>query len=1364
MYKINKRSFAFLLFLVMILSISAACAASDTDSLQAANNGTTNIDTLKINDIEEDSLETEPSNEIHSADSHKSGEGYTEFEKEEYEMEEGQNVNVKGTLMFFDDAFYEYDSYWKDMNLNCSYTDGNGVTRSYTVPVKSGAFTFDLGQCDGLIASASPYTLTFSPVNDNLYETFVEENYDRPLANSWVTLTVNESQTLPPTEANTIYVGPEGADQEGYGTSDNPYKTINYAVLNAMNNDIIYIYAGTYDENSIKLNKTLTFIGENRNVIIGSTKTAQGQKVFEDSEKGDSSYKFINLTFKDVSFGSNSLIFNLQNTGTNEIANCTFEGLTLRIIINSLASETKISNCEFENCGINQAMSGAAVYLSGKASIKDTIFANILNKATMSYVNLIQTAASSQLDIDNITISGTTGKYNLINVNKDSVTTIKNSKVINNNVQSQSTAMGGMIFSATGSNLTLNISHSIIANNSLQNGYFYGISDTMNFNMNYNVIYNNTGKIMVNANPKYNLEYNYWGDNNKPDSVDINNWIVVEASHSPDSALPGEEFTVTAELKVKDNAENLNDLEKAIPEVPVTFEYNNQKASKVITDKKAENKFIFDASAEDITITAINERLTDKITEKEFKVYVGPEGVDAEGYGTKDNPYKTINYAVSKADPNYTVYIYEGRYDENSITLNKNLTILGENKNVIITSSRNNVKVFEASYNDNGNHISLRFENLTFDTIKPGQYNAILHLRNDDRNEIVNCVFTNTDNQYNIWSASKETLIENCEFKDITFTSAGYIVYISGPGKHDLINNTFDKISSTAGGVVSLINIMNKPHYISIENISITNVTGKINGVNINNNGNGNVNNSVSIKNAIIEDNELEKTTNNQGGAVFIAAGSTTLTVTNSTIKNNYVARGIFAGTSSETKINANYNILENNDGDIIFSTTAGSPVTNYNVDYNYWGSENPDLGDLKVNAYFTNEDLTEIITIKQPVEPNMEINIDENIHEGENVTVEITLNEDATGTIAISGIEGVNPQTLENGKTTFKIQNLKANQYPITITYSGDENYTSKEYETTITVAEPIQTPEFNVSANNIKENEELDITFTLTNGPTGENIYKWSIFSKSGLLLETGNVTADNKIMTTKTYPAGNYTVQVALTGIEGWNDLTVSDTFEIKALAEIPGIEDMLNPTTPAGSNTPSYTISLPENATGNLTVTVDGNKTYTQALENGKATVTLPELSEGKHNITVTYTGDENYKGVSKNSTINVDNPVQPINQNNTNTQGNSGQTQQNAGKTKKLTPKIIAKKKTFKASKKVKKYTITLKIGKKPLKKVRVTLKIKGKTYKAKTNAKGKATFKIKKLTKKGKYKAIITYKGNKTYNKVTKKVKITIKK
>ena len=60
----------------------------------------------------------------------------------------------------------------------------------------------------------------------------------------------------------------------------------------------------------------------------------------------------------------------------------------------------------------------------------------------------------------------------------------------------------------------------------------------------------------------------------------------------------------------------------------------------------------------------------------------------------------------------------------------------------------------------------------------------------------------------------------------------------------------------------------------------------------------------------------------------------------------------------------------------------------------------------------------------------------------------------------------------------------------------------------------------------------------------------------------------------------------------------------------------------------------------------------------------------------------------------------------------------------------------------------------------------VKVSIKGmvpKTYAAKTNSKGKATFKITKLNKKGTFKATITYNGNKYYNKVSKKAKITVK-
>lgn len=97
--------------------------------------------------------------------------------------------------------------------------------------------------------------------------------------------------------------------------------------------------------------------------------------------------------------------------------------------------------------------------------------------------------------------------------------------------------------------------------------------------------------------------------------------------------------------------------------------------------------------------------------------------------------------------------------------------------------------------------------------------------------------------------------------------------------------------------------------------------------------------------------------------------------------------------------------------------------------------------------------------------------------------------------------------------------------------------------------------------------------------------------------------------------------------------------------------------------------------------------------------------------------------------------------------------------------KKASAKITAGKKTFKAKVKSKKYTITLKdIHGKVIKNAAVKIKINGKTYNAKTNAKGKATFKITKLTKKGSFKSTVKFSGNAYYNAVSKTVKITVKK
>ena len=152
--------------------------------------------------------------------------------------------------------------------------------------------------------------------------------------------------------------------------------------------------------------------------------------------------------------------------------------------------------------------------------------------------------------------------------------------------------------------------------------------------------------------------------------------------------------------------------------------------------------------------------------------------------------------------------------------------------------------------------------------------------------------------------------------------------------------------------------------------------------------------------------------------------------------------------------------------------------------------------------------------------------------------------------------------------------------------------------------------------------------------------------------------------------------------------------------------------------------------------------------------------------GKVEINATYAGNKTLNPITGNGAFDFTETTD----NKTNTSSDSKPTtttptQTATAKTVKVASKIVAKKKTFKVKTKTKKYKITLKTKSgKAIKKVKVTLKVKGKTYKAKTNAKGVATFKITKLNKKGKYTAKIKFAGNKSYKATSKKIKLTVKK
>lgn len=231
------------------------------------------------------------------------------------------------------------------------------------------------------------------------------------------------------------------------------------------------------------------------------------------------------------------------------------------------------------------------------------------------------------------------------------------------------------------------------------------------------------------------------------------------------------------------------------------------------------------------------------------------------------------------------------------------------------------------------------------------------------------------------------------------------------------------------------------------------------------------------------------------------------------------------------------------------------------------------------------------------------------------------------------------------------------------------------------------------------------------------------------------------------------GEVTIAVSYEGNESFNPITGTNTFNFTEEPATNGTNDTPAAPTKVATKLTAPKVTATYNVAKKLVITLkDANG---KVLANKKVTVkvgtiskTLKTNSKGQVSVAVntlvpkTYTatikfaGDNDYKASSLSAKVTV----------------------------KKAAPKLTAAKKTFKVKAKTKKVTATLKNNKgKVLKKVKLTLKIGKKTYTAKTNSKGVATFKVK-LTKKGTYTGTVKFAGSKYFKAATKKVKIVVKK
>ncbi len=396
----------------------------------------------------------------------------------------------------------------------------------------------------------------------------------------------------------------------------------------------------------------------------------------------------------------------------------------------------------------------------------------------------------------------------------------------------------------------------------------------------------------------------------------------------------------------------------------------------------------------------------------------------------------------------------------------------------------------------------------------------------------------------------------------------------------------------------------------------------------------------------------------------------------------------------------------------IVDIMNAAYPVGKYDWTFTYLGDDIYENSSAKATS--------EILIVKTEIKP---ANSTIDLLVGDTSKINYTLTpEGALGNVTFT--------TSDSGVVVVDSSgNLKAvgeGLAVITVEFEENAKYSYSNATVAVNVSKVKATIDLNVSGVFIV-GDTVNVTFSLPSDIDGDLIVTVDGNMVVGFTIDNGTVTIPG------TYSYGNHTASVSLTGDTKYEDVSASVNFTVNKAD--PSGEVKIDIGDVSYGDDATFEVTLPDDAGGNVTVSV-GDKNYTGDVKDGKATVNVPNLSAGNNTVSVTYSGDDKYNPFTEKVNVTV----------------------------KKSTPKLAASAKTFKDTDKTKKYTVTLKDANgKPVANALVSLKVNGKTYTAKTNSKGQATFKLAKLTKKGTYTAVITYKGDDNYNKVSKKVKLTVK-
>ncbi|SDA70661.1 Ig-like domain repeat protein, partial [Methanobrevibacter millerae] len=258
--------------------------------------------------------------------------------------------------------------------------------------------------------------------------------------------------------------------------------------------------------------------------------------------------------------------------------------------------------------------------------------------------------------------------------------------------------------------------------------------------------------------------------------------------------------------------------------------------------------------------------------------------------------------------------------------------------------------------------------------------------------------------------------------------------------------------------------------------------------------------------------------------------------------------------------------------------------------------------------------------TVSGKVSPDINVTVDP-----ENATVTVELPENATGNVTVV-IDGkvYNITNVTGGTTVINIGNLTPGNHTVEVIYSGDGNYTGATDVTDVNIPK-IDDYVFDVNATGGLNSVTVDVVL-----PDDVNGVVLVDINGTGYYV---NVTGGKGSVTIDNLPEGSYVAVVTYPGDERYDNKTISTEFTVDGKVT-PDINITVNP------EDSTVTVELPENATGNVTVVIDGKVYNITNVTGGINVINIGNLTPGNHTVEVIYSGDDNYNPASDAADVTV----------------------------------------------------------------------------------------------------------------------------